>query len=134
MVTSKFCGGLDTLETGGDMEVAEPRCLTYQVLSALITGVRLESWVQLTARLVQRYIGVYRPHLWTWRLCKRIVASVRRQDRICDVYGRLPVPGDWYADLDEPVSDLVIYEVERAPPTVFHVEDVRQYCQANFWV
>ena len=120
------------METGDDMEVAEPRCLTYQVLSALITGVRFENWVQLTARLVQRYIGVYRPHLWTWRLCKRIVASVRRQDRIYEVYGWFAVPGVWYADRDEAVSDVVIYEVERALPTVFHSEDIREYCRRNF--
>ena len=114
------------------MEVDEPRCLMYQVLSALITAVRFESWVQLTARLVQKYIGVYRPHLWTWRLCQRIVASVRRQDRIYEVYGWFSVPGVWYADRDEPVSDLVIYEVERALPTVFHSEDIREYCRRNF--
>ncbi len=115
------------------MEVDEPRCLTYQVLSALITAVKFESWVQLTARLVQRYIGVYRPHLWTWRLCKRIVASVRRQDRICEVNGWFSLRDTWYAERDEPVSDLVIYEVERALPTVFHSEDVREYCRRNFW-
>ena len=116
------------------MEGAEPRCLMYQVLSALITAVRFESWVQLTARLVQRYIGVYRPALRTWRLSRRIVASVRRQDRIYAGYGWFSVPGVWYADRDEPVSDLVIYEVERALPTVFQFEDVREYCRLNFWV
>ena len=115
------------------MEVDEPRCLTYQVLSALITAVRFESWVQLTARLVQRYIGVYRPRLWTWRLCKRIVARVRRQNRIYEVYGWFSLRDTWYAEREEPVSDLVIYEVERALPTVFHSEDVREYCRRNFW-
>ena len=114
------------------MDVDEPRCLMYQVLSALITAVRFESWVQLTARLVQKYIGVYRPPLWTWRLCQRIVASVRRQDRIYEVYGWFAVPGVWYAARDEPVSDLVIYEVERALPTVFHSEDIRGYCRRKF--
>ena len=69
------------------MEVVEPRCLTYQVLSALITGVRFENWVQLTARLVQRYRGMYRSPMGTWRLYKRIIASVRRQARIYEVYG-----------------------------------------------
>ena len=119
------------------MEVGEPRCLTYQVLAALTTAVRFESWVQLTARLVQRYIGVYRPQLWTWRLCKRIVASVRRQDHIHEVYGWFSLRNLWYeaqsGRLDEPVSDLVIYEVERALPTVFQFEDVREYCRRNFW-
>ena len=116
------------------MEVEEPRCLTYQVLAALITATGVESWVQSTARRANRYIGVYRPALWTWRLSRRIGASVRRQDRIYEVYGWFSVPGVWYADRDEPVSDLVIYEVERALPTVFHVEDVREYCRLNFWV
>ena len=115
------------------MEVVEPRCLTYQVLSALITAVRFESWVQLTARLVKKYIGVYRPPLWTWRLYKRIIASVRRQVRIYEVYGWLSLRDTWYAERDEPVSDSVIYDVEQALPTVFHSEVIRAYCRRNFW-
>ena len=112
------------------MEVEEPRCLTYQVLASLITACRVENWVQLTAKLYNRLIG----ESSNWRLTRRVLASVRRQGRICDVYGWFSVPGVWYADRDEPVSDLVIYEVERALPEVFHVEDVRGYCRLNFWV
>ena len=115
------------------MEVDEPRCLTYQVLSALITAVRFESWVQLTARLVQRYIGMYRSPLWTWRLYKRIIASVQRQVRLYEVYGWLSLRDTWYAECDAPVSDLVIYDVEQALPTVFDAEDIREYCRRNFW-
>ena len=116
-------------------DLENQRCLTYQLLSALIAAIRTESWVQLTARLVKKYIGVYRPDFWIWRLCRRIVASVRRQDRIYEVYNWFSVPGEdlRFVSLDEPVSDLVIDEVERALPTVFHVEDIRDHCHVHSW-
>ena len=99
------------------------KLLTYKLLSALIEAVRIEQWVQLTARLVNWRAGCYRPDVFVWRLTRRILASVRRHHRIFAVHSWL-----WYADLDEPVSDLVLYEVERAPPFV----DVRQHCHVYF--
>ena len=120
------------METGGDMEVAEPRCLTYQVLSALITGVRFENWVQLTARLVQRYRAMYRSPMGAWCLYKRITASVRRQIRIYEVYSWLSLRDTWLAECDAPVFDSVIYDVEQALPTVFDAEDIREYCRRKF--
>ena len=92
------------------------KLLTYQLLTALIEAVRIEQWVHLTARLVTKRAGPYRPDFYVWRLTRRSLASVRHHQRIHAVYGWF-----WYTNLDEPVSDLVIYEVERALPTVFHL-------------
>ena len=99
------------------------KLLTYKLLSALIEAARIEQWVQLTARLVNWRAGCYRQDFYVWRLTRRILASAQRHHRICEVYSWV-----WYTDLDEPLSALVLYEVERALPFV----DVRQHCHVYF--
>ena len=81
------------------------KLFTYQLPTALIKGVRIVQWVQLTARLVNRV------DLSSWTIPRRILASLRRRQHIYVVYGWF-----WYTGLDEPVPYLVLYEVQRPLP------------------